>query len=159
MRRSVVGPIGFRLALALALGCVRYEQVPDFLGPACQNRIAPTRSGPPLGTIQVDSFPTGLVTGRVRAEGAADGLAYAVVTIAGRVDTTDSVGRFALTDIAAGSYLVSVRRIGFASTRDSIRTATGGGMHVEVELRTAMLDGPCSGYGVVRVRKPWWKVW
>src|SRR5688572_16957034 len=94
--------VGLGLAMIGSLGCARYDVVRDHLGPDCRNRVGPVRSGPPIDTVHVDTFPPGTVSGHVRAEGRPDGLDHARVTLRGRAQHTvraDSAGYFAFADV------------------------------------------------------------
>src|SRR3954463_2543093 len=64
------------------------------------------------------------VTGRVTDE-AKKPVAAATVSIPelGRAATTDSAGRFRLTDVPSGQFTLSVRKLGFASTARAITVA------------------------------------
>ena len=56
-------------------------------------------------------------------------------------------------------YRLRVRRIGYHARRvDSVAVTSAAGAAVGVGLERAVLDG-CPGFMVVRVRKPWWKLW
>jgi len=86
----------------------------------------------------------------------------AVVVIAGdfwKADTTDSLGRFQFEGIPAGTYSFVARHTDFEATRDSIVVPRAGGLRVDAQLRHRANDGACSGYVMVEVRKPWWKLW
>jgi len=76
-----------------------------------------------------------------------------------RNQLSDSMGRFVFDSVLSGRYIVSVRMLGYAAARDSVRVARDSGVTVTAVMvpRGMMLDG--CGYGWVRVRKPWWKVW
>lgn len=162
MRRpSLDRIIALGLSASVVVGCARYEMVPDYLTPECRNRVAP-RSAMSVDTVSVDSAMSGIVTGQVRSEYEPGGMSATVVMIESdprRAVTTDTSGRFSFADVPAGRYRFSARRLGYLPASDSIRVVPGRGVHVRVDLRPLMNDGPCSGFGAVRVRKPWWKVW
>ncbi len=72
---------------------------------------------------------------------------------------TDSAGRFQLDSLAADRYVMDVLRVGYHRATDTLNVAPGPRLIVEVALDQAVLDGPCSGFAAVRVRKPWWTFW
>jgi len=69
---------------------------------------------------------------------------------------TDSAGRFAV-PAEPGTHQLMIQRIGYYGYTTSFRFTPG--IELTVALAQTMLDGPCSGFGMVAVRKPWWKIW
>jgi hypothetical protein len=144
-----------------------YEWVPDYEMPACRSRIVdvPPRGGPALERMprvearapavlpapvgRVRTAGTGVSTARVRLT--ADGVSQEVVT--------DSAGWFTLVGVPAGRYRLTANQVGFRSTWDSVTVPWDAATVLGVSLESIPLDGPCSGFSAVRVRRPWWKVW
>jgi hypothetical protein len=149
------------IAFALA-GCSRYEWVPDYLTPECAHRAA----GPVHRLVDTTSSleTTALTTlsGRVVAVDSHQPLTDARVIL--RADArgyvpTDSLGRFRIENLRPGRYRLEVLRVGYVRTADSVSVPLMPGHELEIQMVVAMLDGPCSGFASVQVRKPWWKVW
>ena len=152
------------LTICVLAACSRYEWVPDYLSPECATtgRAALARVGPPVGIEASPQMPPGAMGGTVMIAQSGKSLDNARITLSTVPLTgaiTDSLGRFELQGVAAGRYAIAIRRIGFTTTRDSITVPREGGLRLAVQLAVAPLDGPCRGFGLVRVRKPWWKVW
>jgi len=144
--------------------CAQYAWVPDYMTPACAatGPLALTNAGPPVRVERSPQTAPGSLSGTVVVAQRGDVLDHARITLATepvRAATTDSLGRFALQGVPPGRYAITIRRIGFQMTRDSVTVPREGGVRLAVELEVAPSDGPCSGFGVVRVRKPSWKVW
>jgi len=96
---------------------------------------------------------------RAEQPGAISGTA---VWLKGPADTalqTDTTGFFTVTGLPAGRYELTARRIGYVPRHDSLTLQAGAGTWVRVALVPQTLDGPCSGFAAVRVRKPWWRLW
>lgn len=157
-------PIARIAVVFLLAACSRYEWVPDYLSPECgkPDGVPPAHAGPPLHVQSATRLDRGAIAGSVIQAGTGlpvDGARIALSTVPAVGAITDSVGRFEIRDVAPGRYAVVIRRIGFTTTRDSIVVPEEGGLRIDAELQMAPLDGPCSGFGLVRVRKPWWKLW
>jgi hypothetical protein len=101
--------------------------------------------------------------GRVTDAAVGNPLAEARVRLVAAVEqrdvATDSAGRFQLDSLAADRYVMDVLRVGYHQATDTLEVASGRRLIVDVALDQAILDGPCSGFAAVRVRKPWWKFW
>ena len=78
-------------------------------------------------------------------------------TVAGMA--TRENGGFNLGPVPAGRYVLAVQLIGYARRQDTVDLSGGRGARVRVRLEAQVLDGPCSGFAVYRVRKPWWRLW
>jgi Carboxypeptidase regulatory-like domain len=154
-----------RIAVVVLLAaCSRYEWVPDYLGPECAtpHGVPPAYAGPPIKVQAATPASPGAIAGSVtQAETGLPlgGARIALSTVPAIGAITDSVGRFEIRDVPPGRYAIAIRRLGFTTTRDSIVIPAEGGLRLAAELQMAALDGPCSGFGLVRVRKPWWKLW
>ena len=152
------------LALPLA-AC--YEWVPDYQSPACRARAAtaPSRGGAALTFVPLVDGETSMALppplGRVRALGIGVPSTRVRFTAAGvsREVTTDSAGSFTLGGLPPGRYRLLASRVGFRSTWDSVTVPWDTATTLEVTLQPVSVDGPCSGFSEVRVRRPWWKVW
>ena len=143
------------------LACARYEWIPDSELPACADARRPASHGPVV--FERDSAANGnALRGRVIQSGRGEPIPGATVTLLtepARTTTTDSAGTFTFTEVPAGAFLLRTRRIGYRSRADTLHlpfTERGG---LALPLDTQMLDGPCSGFAALRVRKPWWKLW
>ena len=145
----------------VALTCTRYEWVPDYDTPACAGHSGQPRPHIFLSDTAALIEPS-VVRGRVVVDDSSrKPMDHATVVIRGtsmRGMETDSTGTFRFDTVAPGKYLMHVRRLAYVPTSDSILVPRGG-RDVEVRLSASMLDGPCSGFASVRMRKPWWKIW
>ena len=156
--RHVVG-----LAGLLSVVCSCYEWVPDYLSPECANYHMGVHRFV-LSSSTIDTVDAHSVRGRVVEELTRQPVGEAVVTLRGRSDslrtlTTDSSGTFRFENISAGRYHLHIRRVGYEVTADSLNVPLPRDRAIEAAMFRQMLDGPCSGFGKVRVRKPWWKLW
>lgn len=161
------------LGLVVALGplgaCARYEWVNELDHPGG----CPTAGRSPFprgGTFHVDTdappLPPGEIVGTVIRTGDAVPVAAASVTArpdaggagAPRAVRSDSLGRFRIDELSPGRYELATRRVGYALRYDTLLVGAAG-VRVQVGLEPQAVDGPCSGLAMVRVRKPWWKVW
>ena len=141
--------------LAALLGCApRYEYRP----PPC-----PPEPPPPALRSDSDApSAPGLLAGRV--EDGTDGRPVAGARVmllppAPAIGAlTDSAGRFQLEGLAPGRYEMEVWRIGYVPRRETVALPRGSGSGVVVPLVAAPSDG-CPGFAVMRVKKPWWKLW
>jgi hypothetical protein len=124
-------------------------------------RVAPAvptaatgRSGAMSGRVecQDDSAPLGWVSVELRLLGAAPDARPVAAT-------TDSTGVFAFEDLPPGRYALRMRRIAFAAREDTLTVEAGRVVTRRVRLAPRALDGVCSGLMMMRVRKPWWRVW
>ena len=159
--RFIVRVVIVAAAATGPLGCARYEWVPDYELPRCAASHRPT-SGPPL-TFEHDSGgSSNTLRGRVVLPSGSRGIPGTSVTLfaePARATTTDSLGTFAFVDVPAGTHVLGTRRIGYRSRTDTLRLPLTRGAALVLPLETEMLDGPCSGFAALRVRKPWWKLW
>jgi hypothetical protein len=140
------------------VGCARYEFVPDYKSPEC----ADNHGSPTSGLLEVKRAPTApidSITGRVLARGSRMPVQYAAVLVdsnRARRAITDSAGRFAV-PATPGTHQLMIQRIGYYRYSTSFRFTPR--TELVVTLAEMMLDGPCSGFGLVAVKKPWWKIW
>jgi hypothetical protein len=155
-----LGGIASAALTLTVLGCTRYEWVSDYETPACVGY-----QGRPTSHI-ILSGPTAVtepsvIRGRVIDDEHQTPMDHATVVIRGTTVhgmNTDSTGTFRFDAVAPGQYLMQVRRLAYVPASDSILVPLAG-RDVEVRLGASMLDGPCSGFASVRMRKPWWKIW
>jgi hypothetical protein len=156
--------VRFILAAATLLGplsCSRYEWVPDDELPACRNRREPASSRP-LTFDQLSVPESASLRGRVvmaANQHPVPGATVVLLMNEPRTTTTDSLGAFSFAEVRAGTYVLRTRRIGYQSRTDSLHAPLASGTALVLPLDTQMLDGPCSGFAALRVRKPWWKLW
>jgi hypothetical protein len=161
--------LGLLVAVGLLGACARYEWVNELDYPGG----CPTAGRGPFprrGTFHVDTgvplLPPGEIMGTVIRTGDAAPVAAASVTarpdaggagVPRRVQS-DSLGRFRINELSSGRYELATRRLGYAFRYDTLLVGADG-VRVQVGLEPQAMDGPCSGLAMVRVRKPWWKVW
>jgi hypothetical protein len=166
---------GFRvtafLMAALLSACFRYEHVNELEVPGLcpseeERRIARERT-PPIVYEPVTELASDSLRGRV-VESDASGnelTARPVRSVqvhlldTGRGALTDSVGRFAIAAPTGGPHVLRVLAIGYGARVDTLDAPLSAGSVIVIALRPMLLDGPCSGFAAVRVRKPWWKWW
>ena len=151
-------------ALALVAACSRYEWQNELDVPGmCDDARQATHATVTRRVRLEPDPPTARLRGHVTRRDSRQPLSQAVVRLAdghsrGAVQS-DSAGGFVIDSVLPGRYAIQVLRVGFHALRDTIEVAADGGAPLEVGLDVAVLDGPCSGFAAVRVRKPWWKVW
>ena len=147
------------------LACARYEWVSDDQTPACRNYAFESHGPPslvPLVTEPGTVADSGTLHGRAIVFSSrlpVPGASVTLLTDPQRKATTDSLGTFTFTDVPPGTYVLRTRRIGYRTRTDTLHLAHGGGTSFVLALYQQVLDGPCSGFAAVRVRKPWWKLW
>ena len=148
------------VVLVTTIGCSRYEWVSDIKTPQCRNRPAPILGS--LVPIVTPGADSSVVIGLARELTSELLLSHATFIISTEPVIgvrTDSAGRAELPVLPPGRYLVTVLRIGYSAAQDSVTFPLPSGARLEAKLEAQMLDGPCSGFAAVRVRKPWWKFW
>jgi hypothetical protein len=149
------------LAAASPLACARYEWVSDDQTPACRNAQR-AKSGRSFTVEEGTAADSGSLHGRVLVSASRRPIPGATITLfldPPRNATSDSLGTFGFTDVPPGTHLISTRRIGYQSRTDTLHIVPARGAELVVPLDEVMFDGPCSGFAVARVRKPWWKLW
>jgi hypothetical protein len=147
----------FRLAILGAVSCSRYQWVPDYESPECAAYHGPPTSG--LTEItSVPDAPPGFVAGRILARGTTLPVQGAVILLDAdslhRV-TTQADGRFTI-PASPGTHRLFVRRIGYYRHASSVTLPFPQPIEVVITLAETVLDGPCSGFAMVQVKKPWW---
>jgi len=167
MRRTRFTFRAFLLAAVMIgpLACARYEWLPDDQTPVCRN-YAFESHGPtslaPLATEPAAVGDSGTLHGRAIAvynRLPVPGASVTLLTDPQRKTTTDSLGTFTFTDVPPGTYVLRTRRIGYRARTDTLHLARGDGTSFVLTLDQQVLDGSCSGFMAVRIRKPWWKLW
>lgn len=152
------------VATAVFLGaCARHEWVPDYLAPECQGFRRPlsTTFHTEMDAAASPSDSAGL-RGRVIVAGTRQPLSDASLvlsTIPPRSVITDSVGQFYFAELPAGTFVLRTRRVGTHGRVDTVTVPLRSVKAVVLPLDLEVMDGPCSGFGIVEVRKPWWKFW
>jgi hypothetical protein len=155
------------LALAscasLLIGCNRYEWIPDYETDACRNRKAEPSVPVPPPRFVPSSAEGGRSLSGIVVMGGSNKPAHSQVTVYATppIGTmTDSLGRFTIS-APPGRYRILVRTLAYNSVQDSVTfpPPTHSTLVITVDPQALMLDGPCSGFLAVRVRKPWWKIW
>lgn len=139
--------------------CSRYEWKPDYMMPECSGAPHTNR---PLRIERELSMLGGGVRGRVvRWDTAAPVMGARVDLMRPPADSaySDSRGYFHFDTLAAGRYVLRIRAIGYKSWQDTVNVVSDARPEFSIGLFPQVLDGPCSGFSVVRVRKPWWKPW
>ncbi|HWR50750.1 MAG TPA: carboxypeptidase-like regulatory domain-containing protein [Bryobacteraceae bacterium] len=138
--------------------CARYEWKNELDVPGLCPTSAPSKMPAPLSI----GAPGGRVTGRVlgmQAVPVVGARVFVVSPAPGRGAFTDSAGRFALDSLPKGDYVIRARSIGYQSEDQRVVARADSGPALDFQLQPSVLDGPCSGFAAVRVRKPWWKLW
>jgi len=158
VRTVVIAALAY--ASSLVLACSRYERVPDYFSPQCQPTRRPdtTFAADPL----LDTVGSPVLRGRVFLAASMAPIAHARVTldvVPPRDTSTDSSGTFIFLDVPPGLLQVRTRAVGTGSRADTVTIGSLGTHTLIVRLPSATFDGLCSGFGLVRVRKPWWRVW
>lgn len=151
---TALGTVG-----ALA-GCARTVWLPDYESPEC--RGYKPLGAPPIQLVGDTSTRAGSVVGSVVDDRTEEPISFArVVVRSPRRDTaiTDSHGRFRVDNVGTGRLILSTDRIGYHLRTDTLPTSPSPGLALFVPMSAFMLDGPCSGFSLVRVREPWWKFW
>ena len=99
---------------------------------------------------------TGLVVGHARQQ--VIGYARVALEPCAWLTVADSVGRFQLDSVPAGTYLLDVRRVGYRARRDSVVIPT---RHVtlRVSLEEVVFEGGCVSPETHRVRQRRWWWW
>jgi hypothetical protein len=145
--------------LIFLAACNRYEWKSDFEVPALcpKPRRDPALPVPPHSEMALEGTT---VRGRVVYGDSATPVSGSLVALSAagtREARTDAGGSFVLDSVSAGSYVLRIRAIGFNLWQDTVDVVPMPRPSFEVRLTPAPLDGPCSGFEKVRVRKPWWK--
>ena len=146
------------VALVLAGACARTVMVNELDVPgACPPK-------PPPAALAVDTLdpppPAGVVAVRTMEARSERTVEASQLSLDGRLrGLTDRNGVSRLTGVAAGRHVLTIRRIGFAERVDTISVPTDTGLALVAALEPATTDGPCSGFAVYLIRKPWWKFW
>ena len=160
--RLVLVP-GFMSLAGILSGCARYERVPDYETEAC--RTSPPE--PSFAGARPHFVPSVRNSGDslsgVVYLGEAPKPAYSRIFLSTNPPTevmVDSLGRFTIW-APPGRYAIAIRTIGYRAVQDSVILPPPpfSDLVVTVDPRQRGLDGPCSGFAEVWVRKPWWKFW
>lgn len=152
------------VALALLAACSRYEWQNELDVPGMCDAASQTSHATMTRRVHLEQDPaTARLRGHVTRRDTREPLRQALVRVAdghsrGTVQS-DTAGEFVIDSVLPGRYAIQVLRVGFHGLRDTIEVVSDGGAPLEIGLDVAVLDGPCSGFAAVRVRKPWWKVW
>jgi Carboxypeptidase regulatory-like domain len=159
--------VALGILVAIGAGCTRYEYINETELPECRNRGLPARPPELQWVAPATAVAPGTLLGRVVDT---TGVAVWSAQVALATDTawrslrpptrrtlTDSLGRFRLDSVAPGHYTLFARRIGFESVRGPVDVPADRALLVTTA--PAIMDGPCSGFSALRVRKPFWKLW
>jgi hypothetical protein len=151
-------------AIALVAGCSRYEWRNELDVPGmCDDARQATHATVPRRVRLESAPPSAQLRGHVSRRESSEPLSQALVRLTDgytrRAVQTDSAGLFVIDSVLPGRYTIQVLRVGFRALRDTIEVTADNGAPFEISLDVAVVDGPCSGFAAVRVRKPWWKVW
>lgn len=105
--------------------------------------LATALSVTPLGTTaQVPDQETSVILGRVTERGSGNAIEDASVVLPGldRERMSDNNGRFELTDVAPGTYVLRVSRIGYDPVTDTLEVPATSQVSVEIQLVTAAVE-------------------
>lgn len=146
--------------VSLLAACARTVWLKDDESPECRG-YRPL-GAPPVQLVGDNSTRTGSVAGTVVDVRTGEPIGFARVALRSpRKDTafTDSRGRFRLDSVGMGRLIFSTGRIGYHFRTDTMPALPSTGVALWVPMTEFTLDGPCSGFSLVRVREPWWKFW
>lgn len=150
--------------LVFALGCSRYEWRNELDTPGlCDGANQAAHATVSLRVSLIGGPLGSQLRGQVNRRDSREPLSGARVRLGNavkrRVVESDSSGEFVIDSLLPGRYAIEVLRVGFHGLQDTVDVTRIDGGALEVRLDPFILDGPCSGFAAVRVRKPWWKVW
>ena len=151
----------------LGVGCARYEYINETALPECRDRVLPVRPPALQRTAAEAPIERGTLIGRL-VDTSGVNVGYAQIALATdtawhaagppiRRSLTDSLGRFRLDSVAPGAYTLFARRIGCESIRGPVEVPADSALLVTTAQ--SIMDGPCSGFAALRVRKPFWNLW
>ncbi len=102
-----------------------------------------------LATSATQSFttltPPGSIAGTVTAASSGAALSGATVTDGTRTATTDAAGSYTLSNVPAGTYVVTASRSGYTSASQSVAVVSGTTAVANFALATATTTGTISG--------------
>jgi hypothetical protein len=159
-KAPMYGRILLAAFFAFATSCNRYEWKPDYLVP----EICPPAKAPVAPPARIDpevALIGSSIGGRViRADAALPiaGVRVEVTDLSLTVQT-DSTGHFHFDSVTPGRHVMRVRSVGFKQWQDTVKIVLDQRPELTLKLTLVGFDGPCSGFELVRVRKPWWKFW
>ena len=145
------------ILLVASVGCYRYVVTQE---PPSAAGCPPTPRA--FFRQKTDSSTRGVIHGRAFIASLSDSapapLAGATVAIQElrRGVLADSDGAFRLGALPPGRYVVTVRQIGYHTSRDTVLVGARAGSAIEVGLRPAPMD-ECPGFAVVIGRKRVWR--
>jgi hypothetical protein len=121
--------------------------------PSCPPALAETR-------IASDRALAGFIAGTVLDRDSGRPLRQARVELkpAGQIGMTDSTGHFAFADVRAGTYQLTVRRLGYERRVDTLTVGGEQGIRTQLALTPAVIDR-CFAIVEVRTPLPWWHFW
>lgn len=137
--------------LALPVGCARryrtsFEPICPPANDSSRVRVQPDARGSIQGEI------TDRDTGRLLSGG--------VLTVASSTSIirTDTLGRFALTGLSPGRYILHTRQLGYETRTDTVIVTVSAGVHLHLALTPRYVDR-CMEMRTVRTPLPWWHFW
>ena len=71
---------------------------------------------------------------------------------------TDTLGRFAVTGLSPGRYIIHTRQLGYEDHTDTAVVTASAGVHLHLALTPRYVDR-CMEMRTVRTPLPWWHVW
>lgn len=146
------------VCLTVGSACTRYEAKPDYPYPeACRSTRSPARTE--LEISNVGGGIRGRVLVHLREKLPVADARVSLAHTPPALATTDAQGFFAIDSVPPGRYVLQVLAIGYDRWRDMVTVVTDERPPFDVLLTVNALDGPCSGFSDVYVKKPWWKFW
>ena len=70
----------------------------------------------------------------------------------------DTLGRFAVTGLTAGRYIIRARQLGYEDQTATVVVTASAGAHLDLALTPRYIDR-CMEVRTVRTPLPWWHVW
>ena len=155
-----------RAGVALSAGmlsnaCARTVWVNELDSPKCRDP-QPVVTSAIESTTAASVAPNMLVGIVMRADSREPVRAAVILTSALPPDTaiSDSLGRFRLARAGMVPWVLRTRAFGMDARTDTLSEQDASHL-VRILLKpiAVVFDGPCSGFAMVPVRRPWWHFW
>lgn len=145
----------------LSSACARTVCVNELDSPKC--RDAQPVITPAIESTTAASIAPNVLVGIVMRADSREPVRAEVMLTSARPPTTaitDSLGRFRLARAGTAPLVLRTRAFGMDVRTDSLSDEDASSL-LRILLKPAVVifDGPCSGFAMVRVRRPWWHFW